>query len=197
MERERILVGLGENYRIGWNKNKLRKNPQHLGTASKAVAIGCAIWYLKGKTDKIVFSSGPTSGEDIDSEATAMKKYVRRKFTEIPDNAIDTEDVSKDTSTNAEQIIKKGYSDFVLLAPKFHKRRAIGLFQAWGTNVRGFVASDDILRERSKRHARLVRKQHLSWQNVAENIKETILNIERLFDPKGLLLRKITAKRGK
>lgn len=201
------IVALGENYRLGWNKDHLRKDPRHLSTDSKMVATAAAMYLMSRNTREVIFSTGHTAGDDIPSEAVAMKSYAQRKFKDkLPTSSVmRVDEESKDTSTNAEELAKKlanrGYDRVALLAPSYHRKRAMGLFEAWGVHIVKFLPAEEKLRVRTNsqgsiHHELYVQRLKRSPRWFAETIKEFLLNAERylLFDPRGIILRKITQR---
>ncbi|MBI5044501.1 MAG: YdcF family protein [Candidatus Levybacteria bacterium] len=136
-----ILIVHGKN----WNKREIKKkNPDHrqdpeflLSRDSILSTVAAAELYLAGKTKKILFSTGQTR-EGFPSEARAMYQHLRTFYSpdEIPDDAIELEETSIDSASNAEQVIPllKGINpeNVGILTVGYHTKRIKQIYDNYG-----------------------------------------------------------------
>jgi len=179
------LIGIGENIRAGSN---IRKSSDFLNNLTKEVALVCGNLYLSGDFEKIIFSSGHTSGLDIPSEAQAMKSYMLSKIPNIAPVDILLEDKSLDTPTNALEIsklIKEKSARIAVVAPMLHKKRVLELLKTFNVNTQKFYDTDTYYPMYYPEAKEQVEKSRKSIPIKIELIKEAILNYELKFDQKG------------
>lgn len=160
----------------------------------------------------------PSGGEAM---ATYAKKASRMHFgRELPDDSIIIEEESKDTSTQAEYLKNMSdegkFSIDSVVAASYHLKRTEGVFDAFKAGVERYVSAEDSIAENASEKLKRLRKRQSSRnfglselfdpekrRNIkkdryiaekVEKVKETILNVERFFDPKQLRLRALTHK---
>lgn len=127
-----VLIVLGKNIGVNYPPSRIRKTNYFLSPHSKLNVLAAGDLFMAGKTDRIIFSSGHTSGSAYPSEAEAMRDYLRQKFPEIPEDAVILEERSLDTWGNAKEVRKiikqHGFQNIGLLTVGFHLERAAFLF---------------------------------------------------------------------
>lgn len=150
------LVVLGKNIGEDWTGEDIRNQRFHLSPHSRRNVIAAGIRYKDGLTSSILFSTGQTAGPDVPSEAEAMRVQLKRIFKSIPDAAIQTEEQSWDTNTNAKFVKPKiengGYRRVGLETNIFHLRRARFLFRRRRVQITQTIASEDIIARRWPRY---------------------------------------------
>lgn len=134
------LVVLGINIIPGgFTREEIREQPDFLSPLSRLNALAAGELYKMGIAQRIIFSSGHTAGKDIPSEAQAMKDFLKKRFPEIPDEAIILEEKSIDTSSNAQEVGKiikeRGFTNVGLLTIGPHAKNAWLLFQRHGVKI--------------------------------------------------------------
>lgn len=126
------IVVLGKNIGVDYPRARIRQTKGYLSPHSKLNVLAAGDLYAAGTTDRIIFSSGHTSGKNYPSEADAMKRFLLERFPEIPEEAIILEENSLDTWENAKEVkkvIKQNRFESVgLLTVEFHLERAAFLF---------------------------------------------------------------------
>lgn len=105
--------------------------------------------FNKGVAEKIIFTTGKTTGRIIPSEAEAMKNLLQEIWPEIPDRSIVLEEKSKDTSGNAEEVSKiirsNNFKNIGIVDVGFHLKNARTLFERYGVRIadkNSFVAEE-------------------------------------------------------
>jgi uncharacterized SAM-binding protein YcdF (DUF218 family) len=163
---------------------------------SKFTAIAAGMLYEQGLTDRLIFSTGKTAGEDYPSEAEEMIKYMKVLFPDIPDEAITVEDISYDTRGNvleSKKIIEEeGLENVGYLTVSYHFPRVFMLLDNEEVDIHVGFASDKIIRNRSPRHNRLIDAYLESKRNKHEKLKEKVLIGELLLDPHAKALDLVT-----
>lgn len=164
-QRFDAIIVLGENIKKGWSPKEIRQDKFYLSPYSKANVLAASILYLKGTTDRLIFSTGCTSGNKVPSESEAMAIHFSRITNTVlraqlnnphllrqlnslePSNPI-LETKSLSTSENAKEIKKivtnLGLTNLGLLTVDFHLPRANYHFQRHGINATT-IATEDIL----------------------------------------------------
>jgi len=174
------IVVLGKNHNIFWGKDKIARDRFNLSPYSKMNVLAAGALYVRGFTSNIIFSGGVTSGEDIASEAEAMKKYLRTRFNEkmIPDKKIILEARSINTKENAKYtgLIVKEYQfkKIGLLTLGFHSKRAGKFFKDEGMKV-SLLRAEEIIREYVHEYKPFVTRHMRSQTVKMEGIKEKVL----------------------
>lgn len=146
------VVVLGKNLGVGWSKDKIRKQREHLAPHGRVNTDAGGIFYKEGKTKKIIFSTGTTVPE-LPSEAKLMKDHLQRIWPQIPNNDVILEEVSKQTKGNASEVAKLLEKEGInpanvgLITMGFHMNRAQKLFREQGLNLDP-LPSEDILGEK-------------------------------------------------
>lgn len=196
MEYE-VVIALGKN----WRKNKPSKrkflnsqNPFPLSPESKLTALAAGELYESGKTDKILFSSGPTLQGYKPSEAEAMKNYMLKRY-KVSEDDILLEQRSWDTSTNAEytERILHVQQNAGLLSVGFHLKRAERLFGRFGLHTLTIASEEIVATSRNLSRARFARKYQVSRRRCQQELIESTLSYwQERFDKKGTKLRKLT-----
>jgi uncharacterized SAM-binding protein YcdF (DUF218 family) len=149
-EKFDALIVLGGGFRKNLASDAKEFPQRHLSLESKIRAIGAAEMYLEGKIGVIIITGGLTGkgkGENLPSEAMAMKNFILEKYPQIPENAIILEDKAVDTPNNAvgvEKIISNkelyGIEHYALLTSSTHMDRANRVFEANGLEADLFPA---------------------------------------------------------
>lgn len=179
----------------------------HVSLEGKMRTLAAGEMYRAGLTDKIIFSGGKTGGKEWPSEAESMAEYLKKKFPEIPNEAIIMESESFDTPENAEKVKaileKYGINKIALETSGFHLKRSVKLFENQGLKVAGFPA-EEFLEKRTSgvrsqksspaNYEKFVEKFLGSKRQKWENIKEAILRNLLIIDSKGRIPRILTSK---
>jgi uncharacterized SAM-binding protein YcdF (DUF218 family) len=154
-----LLVVLGKNIGVGSSPAVIRMTPDYLSEESRMNANAAGMLYAASPDVNLLFSSGHTSGPDVPSEAAAMRDYLLRGIyipEEVAEARIALEEKSIDTATNAKEVARMleetgpNYGRIDLVTVGFHTRNAKILFKRYGVPVEEAIASEDIIRERSK-----------------------------------------------
>jgi len=192
------VIVLGKNWEE-YPDNKLltAKKAIRLSVESKITSLAAGEMYNAGLVKKVLFSTGHTAGPDFPSEAEAMKKFMKDKFTEIPDKDIILEEKSFDTPTNAREvkkIIKKhGFKKLALLTTKANMLRADKLFKHFGIKVDDFYSEEET-KKISSHYKKFVQEYSKSKRVKVEELKELILRQFLILDPQGKFLKNITKR---
>ena len=193
------LIVLGKNIGVGWSPEKIRRTKGFLSGHSRLNVLAAGDLYNQGLTQRIIFSTGQTSGSP--SEAQAMKDFLKEKFPQIPDSAVILEENSIDTAGNAEEVAKLvaeyEFSSVGLLTVGFHLPNARRLFQRFGVKVEKSesFSAEQIVKGRARQPEFFVKAYSSSSLVKREKRKELIRSL-LLFtiDPKGQLIRHITKR---
>lgn len=182
------LVVLGKNHNIGWGKEKIARDKYNLSPYSKMNVLAAGALYVRGFTSTIIFSGGATSGEDILSEAEAMKIYLRTRFSNhmIPDKKIILEARSINTKENAKYtgliVNEYKFKRIGLLTLGFHSSRAEKFFKNEGMKVT-VLHAEEIIREYVKSYTpyvtRHLRTQTVRFEVVKEKVLGNIIKVDR------------------
>ncbi len=150
------LVVLGKNIGEDWTGEDIRNQRFHLSPHSRRNVLAAGIKYKKRETRKIIFSTGHTAGSAAPSEAEAMRIQLKRIFKSIPDGAIQVEDKSWDTNTNAKYVkpmVEANDSATTgLMTNGFHLRRARFLFRRRRVPIAETFTSEDVIATRWPRY---------------------------------------------
>jgi hypothetical protein len=139
------LIVLGRNFQPGFNRKTLAAQRFHLSPGSRINDLAAGLIHKAGLADILITSTGHTAGNNVPSEAGAMKDHLQRIFKDIPDGAIIPEEISVDTEGNASEVKKildshPELRTFGLLADSSHLKRAVQLFKRAGISVIPFDA---------------------------------------------------------
>jgi len=197
------LVVLGKNIGVESGPPEILRDNFSLSHESRFDALAAGELWHPGM--EIIFSSGSTV-PGLPSEAAAMKKYmqthVNNRFgrPKVPEDAILLEEKSIDTAGNAEEVARllkeRTYRCIGLVSVGYHVNNAARLFKNYGVPINQKFASEEIVRQISPRHERIVENWKKTKRIKDEHRKEmlrTILLLTRI-DRKGKLLRKITSR---
>ncbi len=191
------IVVLGKNHNVFWGKDKIAKDRFNLSPYSKINVLAAGALYSRGFTKCVIFSGGVTSGEDIASEAEAMKKYLRTRFDEVqvPDRKILLEARSINTKENARftgRIVKEyGFKKIGLLTVGFHSKRAEKFFRDEGMRVT-VLHAEDIIREYVQEYKPFLTR-HMRTRTVRiEAMKEKVASNLTKIDRKNVLFGTLT-----
>jgi len=205
LEKFDALVVLGRIWRP--SKDTAKERGIHVSLEGKMRTLAAGEMWRAGLTDKIIFSGGKTGGKEWPSEAESMAEYLKKKFPEIPEEAIIMEKESFDTPENAEKVKRiletYGINKIALETSGFHLKRSVKLFEDQGLNVTGFPA-EELLEKRisgvraqkasSANYEKFVKKFLGSKRQKWENIKEAILRNLLIIDAKGKIPRILTSQ---
>lgn len=121
-------------------------------------ALAAGMLYDRHDINKIIPTGGRTGGAHLPSEAALMAGIMQRRF-EIPADAFILEEEALTTLMNAAFVsnIIDGASDryqtLMMVGMGWHISRIKAICRIFGLPGDAFVAAEDVVRERSKRHA--------------------------------------------
>ena len=191
------VIVLGKNWEKYPDNEPSSVGHIELSVESKITSLAAGEMYSAGLVKKVLFSTGHTAGSNFPSEAEAMKKFMKDKFTEIPDKDIILEEKSFDTPSNAREvkkIIKKyGFKKLALLTTRVHMLRADKLFRHFGIKVDDFYSEEET-KKISSHYKKFVQKYSKSRRAKAEELKELLLRQFLILDPQGKFLENITKR---
>jgi len=201
------LIVLGHNLGVGWKGEDIRRVSDHLSTHSKINILAAGILFKNGVADKIILSSGHTAGKEIESEAQAMKNFLKARFPEIPDESIILEEKSVDTAGNAEESIKvvnkEKFLDVGLISTKDHLKNASILFRNYGLEIKKenrFVAEEIVTKAMAKNPEVALKTYRESPQVRGDRLGRELIRSILLYthiDSKGKILRLKSRMRSK
>lgn len=146
-----------------------------LSIESRIGAMAAGILYEQGSVGKIIFSGG-TTREGLPSEAEAMAQYLKKRFPNIPDEAVLLEKESKYTRDNVEKTAKiledNGIKEAAQLTFGYHTGRAESHATRFGFDVEQVFSSEEIAKEQSG-HARalLERLREVFYDHLTKRLK--------------------------
>lgn len=187
------VIALGKNWRLPITGEE----QIFLSTESKMTALAGAQMVAEGRARKLILSTGKTAGQDKNGndyppEADEMFKFLRKSYSEVqvPAEHVILQNTSFDTAGDAEEdrkiVDNLGFDRLALVTVKPHTRRASRLFKNHGVNITETIASQDLIKKRSKHHKRLVDKYYRSKKFLKEIIVESIGTVlVYTVDPKG------------
>jgi uncharacterized SAM-binding protein YcdF (DUF218 family) len=197
-----LLIVLGKNIGIASGPEKIRSNRRQLSHDSRLNVLAAGLLYKNNPGMKIILSGGKTAGPNNLSEAEAMKEYLMTRFPDIPDDDIETEDFSIDTTTNAQEIEKMlhesehPYEHIGLLTVGYHMRNASRLFKTHGVPIEQKFAAEDVLRDNYD--SDYFQKHLNKWDKTprvrAEKFKEMAKTIILSLDSESRLLHTINRR---
>ncbi len=194
-----LLIVHGKNIGVGSTQDDIRRDNFHLSRESRFNALAAGMIWQPGMD--VLFSTGATV-PGLPSEAEAMKHYMQAHLhgvQPIPDSNTLLEEISIDTAGNAEEVARMleqmQYSYIALLSVGHHIKNATRLFNKYGVEIDDKFASEDIVRNRSPRHAAIVEAWEVSDRVKKERQKERVRSVLlHTIDPKGKLLRQVTER---
>jgi uncharacterized SAM-binding protein YcdF (DUF218 family) len=203
---KRVLLVLGHNIGPDSGREQIENDHYKLSTYSKISAFAAGVMLMKNQADYVIFSSGKTSGNDLPSEAQAMKDYLlsRRSFKDIIDpNRIILEERSHDTRTNALESKKTadyfGFKNIRLMSIGRHMDNAWKIFHRNGFPIRKLWKSSEEIAAAYLEETNVVsrkefmdffqRRDYLFQYQIREWQRELLLET---FDPKGEVLSKVS-----
>ncbi len=193
------LLVLGRNWREYPSGKQSEEFKLHLSVESKMSTVAAGEMFKQGLVSKIIFSGGKTAGQAYPSEASAMAEYLKKKYPQVPEEAIVLEEVSIDTPENAERVAgllaeHPELKTIALLTGGIHLARAQTLFKEFGIEAHPFPVEEQ-LRNISKEYEQFVESYSTpSIEGATVQIKEWILQSLLWVDPKGRIPRVITKK---
>lgn len=193
-----LLIVLGRNIATGYSPERIRSEPDHLSNESRMNAAAAGVLYRPGM--KILFSGGRTAGEDLPSEAEAMREYMLERFPDVPEDDILLDNEAVDTAGNAEgaaEILSanpESYRRVGLLGVGYHVPNARRIFERYGIKVERQFASEDVIGGISREQEDYVDRWSRQRRIRAERGKEMIRSLILEVDPDGRMLRKITQR---
>lgn len=194
-----MLVVLGKNWRGYPPRNRPEGWRLHLSIESKLSALAAGHFFRSGRTETILIATGKTAGPDWPSEADAMRRYLMRRFPDIPETAVLLEDASIDTAENAELVAHalraSSPRPITLLTVGFHLPRSLKLFSTYRIAVARGIAAEDMVAQRSPRHRTFIAGYLKSQRVRRERAKEALLRLLLLVDPKAAIPRLLTRRR--
>jgi len=199
-----LLVVHGKNLGVGSTRQDIqdRKYGQHLSIDSEMNVLAAGELYQPGTT--ILLSGGHTVGPapEFESQPCYAEAFLRRRFPNIPDEAIVLDESGFDTAASAEHVsklYKDGvYSHIGLLSVGYHIKNTATLFRHYGVTPVAVISAEEVVRHRSAHHEDYVS----AWKNSDRIKKETQRELVRTLllhtvDRRGLLLRRLTQGRTK
>jgi len=193
-----LIVVLGKNLGVNWDRDKVQRSPDLLSVDSSVNTLAAGELYQPGR--KILLSGGKTIGKGFPSQPEAAKKYLMKKYPNIPEEDILIDDTGFDTAASAETLANMakdlGYKHIALLSVGYHQAYAPLLFRQYGAPIESVIASEDILAERSKYFNDFV----TAWKGLNRIRQEEAFSRKRTYqvqttDKKGILTRKRTQSR--
>lgn len=192
------LVVLGQN----WREHPPGKEPEkfklRLSLEGKMSSLAAGEMFRAGLVDKIIVSGGRTVGQEYSSESEEMAKYLKKKYPDIPEEAIILEERSIDTAENAElvaEIIRNNpaLQKLALVTTDVHLPRSEKLFREFGLEITPFP-TEELLKKRSPHYEHFVESYLKSNRTKIEKIKELILRSLLYVDVRGRIPRLLTKK---
>jgi hypothetical protein len=198
-----LLIVLGKNIGIASSPEKIRNDRRQLSHDSRLNVLAAAVLYRNNPGMKILFSGGQTAGVENLSEAEAMKEYLMTRFPDIPKEDINTEDLSIDTTTNAQEIERMLHESedppehIGLLTVGYHMKNASRIFNTHEIPIEQKFAAEDVLRKNYGSDGYF--NEHLTkWNKTprvrAERFKEMAKTIILSLDPESKLLHTINKR---
>lgn len=163
----------------------------HLSHEGKMRTLAAGEMFKAGFTDRIIFSGGKTAGQKWPSEAESMYKYLRKKYPEIPEEALLLEGGSFNTQENAERVSKilekYNLERAAILTNDYHLARSQKIFEQHGMKVAGFTAEEFLKKRKSKagipHYEKFVeefeKSAHVKWENIKEAILRGLLRVDK------------------
>lgn len=177
-----LIVVLGKNKGQEWDMDRILATPDFLSQDSQlnALAAGLLWGHLVKKREEassdsrediafpdIVFSGGmklPVPGgvteRDEWYQGDAAKRYMERKYPNIPDSHVFAEVTGYSTPKAAEAVrdivTTRGYGHVALLTVGYHQVYAPESFRQFDVPIESVVASEYILAERSPQFRRFI-----------------------------------------
>lgn len=188
-EKFEALVVLGRIWRPRGDDKPERGH--HLSHDGKMRTLAAGEMFKAGLTDRIIFSGGRTAGQKWPPEAESMFKYFRKKYPEIPEEALLLEGESYNTQENAERIsrILERYNleRVAILTNDYHLARSQKIFEQHGIKAAGFRAEEFLKKrkpETGKPHyekfvEEFEKSAHVKWENIKEAILRGLLRVDR------------------
>lgn len=188
-------------------KRMLGKEPKKfrlkLSKDSRITALSAGIiWQeYKSKREKppiFIFSTGKTAGrkfegQELPSEAQAMRDYLKVRFPEIPDDNIKLEDYSYDTATNivnCKKMIANLESQggttirrVSYLTVGYHLPRVYLLMDYYDLAIQKIYPTEQVIRSRSRRHDLFVQRYTHSKEWKKHQRGEALDRLEATLDP--------------
>lgn len=136
-----LIIALGKNIGIGSSSEDIRQAPDHLSLESRLTVEEAGLVYAKTMDEvDILFAGGPVAGPGVPTEAAAMKAYFMKRWLDVPEDHILTEEVSMSTGENAIEVAKMledrpAYRQISLVSVGYHVRNAALLFRRAGVDV--------------------------------------------------------------
>lgn len=196
MRKFKFAIVLGKNWQEYPPKNAPKDWRLRMSIEGKMTTLAAGEFYRHGFAEKIIFSGGKTAGKNFESEAEAMREYLRIKFPEIPDESVILEEKSFNTQGNAENVARMlggGKDGLALITMTSHLPRAVKIFAQHRLSVQGFK-TEELLQKYSLHRRRFVDKFLASRRAKFENFKEKILRAILFVDPKGEFIGRISRR---
>lgn len=158
---------------------------------SKLRVLAGGLIAREGKTKQIILTGGKTAGPENPSEAEVMKKYLLKKYPQLNDSTIITEESSFDTIENSRHVAEllKGNTNklILLITNDYHLLRASKNFENQGINV-AEIPAENMVSLRSESHEKLIQRYLGSCEIKKKRSIEAILRGITAIDPEGKLL---------
>lgn len=190
------LIVLGGGFRKNDASDPTDRPERFLSLESKNRILGAGEMFMRGEIGYIIITGGKTGkgkGENLSSEAEAMKNYLFEKYPEIPADKVILEDRAIDTATNITNIAnviadpKYKIDDCALMSSATHLARAQQILQANGIIAETFPA-EEWEKLRSAHHekflARYSTSHRVTMQKALEIFYRTLTTL-RIIDPRG------------
>jgi len=158
---------------------------------SKLRVLAGGLIAREGKAKQIILTGGKTAGPENPSEAEVMKTYLLKKYPQLDESTIITEDASFNTIENSRHVAKllgeSGDKLILLVTNDYHLLRASKNFENQGVIV-AEIPAENIVSSRSKSHEQLIQRYLGSCEIKKKRSIEAILRGITAIDPEGKLL---------
>ena len=166
-----------------------------LNVLARMNCVVVAEFYRQGKTDYIIFGTGQSAGEKFPSEARAMKNYILRKYSEIPDDRILIHENNLESYQEIEDDAKiareRGLEKLALVTIDTQLPKGIRMLRRNGfKNVVGYDTFQEIIKIDS-RYAKLIEGYKNSCAEKYESAKENLLAVADFFGIRGWFWKRV------
>jgi hypothetical protein len=182
-----LLVVPGKNLGAGSARHDIRDDNYNLSTDSRINTIAAGMLWVPGRV--IVLSGAQTAGRDIQSQPSAAREYLMRKFPDIPFDDILLEESGVHTAKSAQAVAEllkdKDYRHVGLVGLDYtgHLNNSATLFEHYGVNLAAKIAAEGIISQRSAHHEAFIeawRGSHrIQREIMKEKMRQHILNVDQ------------------
>jgi hypothetical protein len=190
-----LLIVHGKNLGVESSRLDIRDDNFNLSTDSRINTIAAGMLWVPGRV--ILFSGAQTAGRDIQSQPSAAREYLMRKFPDIPASDILLEESGRHTGKSAQAVAEflnggeYRHIGLVGLDRTGHLNNAAKLFEHYGVNLEAKIAAEGIISQRSSRHEAFVEtwrdSRRIEREIRRERIRRYMLRIDHGGRLPGLL----------